>query len=80
VAEGGAVDRDAAIVTAPAVGCEATSESVDPVTARTRHRRGGGDTAACAEDIRRYIAALMATRPEPRPQQIQQVRDLLPPA
>jgi hypothetical protein len=32
-----------------------------------------------ADEIKAYIARLMATRPEPTPSQIQTVRDLLPP-
>jgi hypothetical protein len=31
------------------------------------------------DEIKAYIARLMATRPEPTPSQIQTVRDLLPP-
>lgn len=38
--------------------------------------RSAADTA---EDVRAYIHRLMATRPEPTPNQIQTVRDLLPP-
>jgi hypothetical protein len=40
---------------------------------------GRAPQTASAEEIKAYIARLMATRPEPTPSQIQTVRDLLPP-